>query len=128
MTATKPDREGYSHATCPECGWRGWTDTIPDCDCWCGKCGNLVEDCDCTDDDFAEGCEHCRVKSEARTCENCGDTVIVIDCGHYQQPAYISEDEAGRMLCRGCDDRYCEGCGDPLDECSCPRFCADGAP
>lgn len=52
--------------------------------------------------DRAMGCCHCDAEAVERTCEDCGCTALVIDCGHHAQPAAISTDEHGRSLCDVC--------------------------
>jgi hypothetical protein len=44
----------------------------------------------------------CGTEREERTCDECGTTATVIDCGHYRQPAAISAMPGGRDLCDDC--------------------------
>jgi hypothetical protein len=44
----------------------------------------------------------CGTEREERTCDECGTTAAVIDCGYYRQPAAISAMPGGRDLCDTC--------------------------
>ena len=51
----------------------------------------------------AGNCKDCGQTAETRQCEECGKTAIVIDCGHYRQPAEIAaSDIDGRAVCDDC--------------------------
>ena len=50
-------------------------------------------------------CELCEVQEEQRECVHCGKLAKVVDCGHYDQPAYISADLCGEACCEECWDK-----------------------
>ena len=47
-------------------------------------------------------CEICPAQAERRRCVQCGLTMQIVDCGHYDQPRPISADDRGRMVCAEC--------------------------
>jgi hypothetical protein len=49
-----------------------------------------------------ERCNVCGVGAESRICAECGYTAVVIDCGHYTQPAEVAADAYGRPVCSTC--------------------------
>ena len=49
-----------------------------------------------------ECCQDCGQRAEERECEVCGETAIVIDCGHYAQPCAIAALGNGPLLCDAC--------------------------
>jgi len=58
------------------------------------------------DPDEREGgvCPDCGTRAEYRTCEVCGTSAWVIDCGHYPQPRPIAASQDGqRYLCEDCE-------------------------
>lgn len=55
------------------------------------------------DKEGEHACFHCETERELRQCETCNGQAYIIDCGHYEQPAYISwchEEDA--MICDDC--------------------------
>jgi len=57
----------------------------------------------------AQVCPHCGQRAEYRVCWECGKRAIVIDCGHYQQPAVI----AGGKINGGETEHYfCSDCAE----------------
>ena len=50
-------------------------------------------------------CEICPAQAERRRCVHCGITMMLTDCGHYDQPRPIAADERGRMVCEECYGR-----------------------
>lgn len=63
-------------------------------------------------------CPHCGQRAELRTCETCGASAWVVDCGHSDQPVAIAADERGRALCDECagGEPECDECGSPAPE------------
>jgi recombinational DNA repair protein (RecF pathway) len=50
-------------------------------------------------------CTTCGMKEEFRECVHCHTSANVIDCGHYDQPAFISSDQShsgGEYCCADC--------------------------
>lgn len=56
----------------------------------------LTHDTDCPD---------CHIRAESRTCEDCGRTLTITDCGHYQQPRPIaaSQYQGHGYACAACE-------------------------
>ena len=68
-----------------------------------------------------EYCELCGVKEEQRECVHCGALAKVVDCGHNDQPAYISADmhhSGGEYCCKKCWELK-------EDECNEMNVCAE---
>ena len=49
-------------------------------------------------------CPHCGLRAERRTCEDCGVSAMITDCGHERQPRPISAD-GGHDYCDACYER-----------------------
>ena len=47
-------------------------------------------------------CDTCEVKAEERTCDDCGKSAVIADCGHQAQPRPIAASPDGRLRCDGC--------------------------
>jgi len=55
------------------------------------------------DQEGEHACFHCETERELRQCNTCNGQAYIIDCAHYEQPAYISwchEEDA--MICDDC--------------------------
>lgn len=51
-------------------------------------------------------CDRCKKKSEVRICDECGARAEIIDCGHSQQPTFISASEkCGMPICDYCAEK-----------------------
>ena len=49
-------------------------------------------------------CKYCDEPARYRTCEVCGESAWIIDCGHYSQPRPIAADEYGHDICDDCNE------------------------
>ena len=49
-------------------------------------------------------CQSCGQPAELRTCSKCSVTAVVIDCGHFEQPAMIAAGVTGPPVCGSCAD------------------------
>lgn len=47
-------------------------------------------------------CNRCGEPAKYRTCETCGESAWIIDCGHYAQPRPLAADEYGHIVCNDC--------------------------
>jgi hypothetical protein len=57
------------------------------------------------DDMLPDACPACGCRQDERTCTDCGATAIVIDCGHFTQPAQIAGEEmTGEPVCTDCQE------------------------
>lgn len=56
-------------------------------------------------DDPEPECARCEVQREQWTCDDCGLSALLIDCGHYDQPRPIAHDGGGHHV-------YCDDCSD----------------
>ena len=57
-----------------------------------------------TDERAGGRCPRCGAAAEYRTCEVCGTSAWIIDCGHYSQPRPIAASQDGqRYLCEDCE-------------------------
>lgn len=54
-------------------------------------------------------CPDCGKHAEYRTCDECGESAWVIDCGHYAQPRPIA---AGRANGSDAHHTYCRRCAE----------------
>lgn len=54
-----------------------------------------------------DDCASCGARAEQRTCERCGVSARIVDCGCKQQPRPIAADAS-------CGDLYCDRCSDAL--------------
>ena len=50
-------------------------------------------------------CDRCGIRAETRTCEDCGLTLTITDCGHYAQPRPIaaSQYQGHDYTCAACE-------------------------
>jgi hypothetical protein len=81
----------------------GWQIAPGGAECWCwGETCNCLDPFDQAEHDEGS-CPECGTDGEHRTCDDCGKTAYIVDCGCYSQPRPISTDETGnRMLCDDC--------------------------
>lgn len=49
-------------------------------------------------------CETCDVEAVHRTCDDCGESGWIVDCGHRAQPRPIAAD-GSRVVCDACSVR-----------------------
>lgn len=55
----------------------------------------------CDDND----CERCGARAARISCDDCGASGVVTDCGHREQPRPIAASQFdGRAVCEGCED------------------------
>ena len=55
-------------------------------------------------DDAEESCPACGTPRQTYTCDDCGVSAKLIDCGHYAQPRPIAQDGGGSVYCDDCFD------------------------
>lgn len=50
-------------------------------------------------------CKKCEKNYELRICSECGTKAGILDCGHVQQPTFISASESGDAICDNCAEK-----------------------
>ena len=81
--------------------------------CDCKNCQGVGPDFEDEDEEMELECPECGTVGKNKTCELCGLTEYIIDCGHYDQPAHIT---GGKKDGSDLGTNYCEECANRIEE------------